>query len=459
MAQVQAVAESEVDRRYLEPARHREGWALSNGEVVGRLVWNDQAGDGQPYRVIIDGRTLSWQELGRTLEAYGAGGSASSSETRSRTSAAMRISSSCPSATTGTGQQVGKQRRPLEARVVAAAEAAPAEQSYVSPIDVLIGVGWLTPQAVDGWRQGRVEDLEQLAQADLDKLSAATAILDRWAAGEGLLPSQTAYIARTRDRRQLRFSRSGDADIEEAYRKHWVSAEASEAKRRRIEEKQKAVPDLVVVAALNDWTCTACSGTGELLIMESPGPVCLLCADLDHLVLLPAGDAALTRRAKKASALSAVVVRFSRSRRRYERVGILVEEAALNRAEQECLADEEARSRRRQREEERRGEQDLEFQAELAAEIRRLFPGCPPGRDEAIAQHAGARRSGRIGRSAAGRAIDPVAISLAVVASVRHVDTPYDALLMSGVARADARAQVADQIETVLESWRVAIVR
>lgn len=112
--------------------------------------------------------------------------------------------------------------------------------------------------------------------------------------------------------------------------------------------------------------------------MESPEPVCLLCADLDHLVLLPAGDAALTRRAKKASALSAVVVRFSRSRRRYERIGLLVEEAALDQAEQDCLADEEARSRRRQREEQRRGEYDLKFQAQLAAEIRRLFPACPP---------------------------------------------------------------------------------
>jgi len=287
---------------------------------------------------------------------------------------------------------VGRQRRSLEARVVSAAEAALVEQSYVSPIDVLIGLGWLTPQAVDQWRQGRVQDLEQLAQANLHKLLEAMAIFERWAADRGLGPSETAYIARTRDRRQLRFSRSGDADIEEAYRKHWVSAEGSEAKRRRIEEKQKAVPDLVVVAALNDWTCTACSGTGELLIMEGPGPVCLACADLDHLVLLPAGDAALTRRAKKASALSAVVVRFSRSRRRYERIGILVEEAALDRAEQECLADEEARSRRRQRDEQRRAEQDLEFQAELATEIKRLFPGCPPERAETIAQHAGARR-------------------------------------------------------------------
>lgn len=187
--------------------------------------------------------------------------------------------------------------------------------------------------------------------------------------------------------------------------------------------------------------------------------MCLVCADLDHLVLLPAGDAALTRRAKKASALSAVVVRFSRSRRRYERQGLLVEEGAVDRAERECMADEEARSRRRQREEQRRVGHDLVFQSEFAAEIKRLFPGCPPERAEAIAHHAGARRSGRVGRSAAGRALDPEAVTLAVVASVRHVDTPYDEFLMSGVARADARARVIDQVEAVLASWRFAIVR
>jgi ribosomal protein L14 len=60
----------------------------------------------------------------------------------------------------------------------------------------------------------------------------------------------------------------------------------------------------------------------------------MTCAELNHLVYLPRGDAAVTRRAKKASSLSAVVVRFSRSRRRYERQGILVEQAALDAAAQ-----------------------------------------------------------------------------------------------------------------------------
>ena len=70
MARVRSLAESEVGRLYLEPARHREGWALRDDEVVGQLVWNDQAGDGEPYSVIIDGRTQSWQELGTALESY-----------------------------------------------------------------------------------------------------------------------------------------------------------------------------------------------------------------------------------------------------------------------------------------------------------------------------------------------------------------------------------------------------
>ena len=96
---------------------------------------------------------LSWQAFGEALEAYEDGGSASSSKTRSRTSAAMQTSSSCQSATTSSGHTVGEQRRSLEARVVSAAEAALADQSYVSPVDVLVGVGWLTPQALDVWRQ------------------------------------------------------------------------------------------------------------------------------------------------------------------------------------------------------------------------------------------------------------------------------------------------------------------
>jgi hypothetical protein len=342
----------------------------------------------------------------------------------------------------------------LARRVVEAAEAALVERNYVTAIDVIVGLGWLQPRRVEEWRQGRVDCLERVAQANLPKLSKAMSIFHRWARSRGLKPSETSYIARSRDRRPLRFSKSGDLKTERAYRTHWVSPELSQRKRDRLAEHQSRPPDLVVVSPLGDWTCTGCGGGGEFLLMEDPGPLCMTCADMDHLVFLGAGDAALTRRARRASRLSAVVVRFSRARRRYERQGMLVEEHALGRAERECLADEQVRARRRERDAVRRAEEDLELQARMAAEIARLFPRCPAQRAQAIARHAAARGSGRVGRTAAGRALDPGALELAVVASVRHGDTRYDELLMSGLERSDARESVSDQVQRVLESWR-----
>jgi hypothetical protein len=188
--------------------------------------------------------------------------------------------------------------------------------------------------------------------------------------------------------------------------------------------------------------------------MEDRGPVCMSCADLAHLVFLASGDAALTRRARKHSRLSAVLVRFSRARKRYERQGVLVEEAAIEQAEAECLADADARARRRERGRERRANEDVDFQRALALEITTLFPGCAAGRAQAIARHTGDRGSGRVGRTAAARALDPEAVTLAVVAAVRHGDTDYDDLLMAGVDRAEARVRVRAAVDAVLEHWR-----
>lgn len=218
--------------------------------------------------------------------------------------------------------------------------------------------------------------------------------------------------------------------------------------------KRDSRSDLVVISALKNWSCAECGGGGSLLTMDDRGPLCMSCADLGHLVFLQSGDAALTRRAKKASGLSAAVVRFSRARRRYERQGILVEEEALERAEAECLADAEVRARRREREGARRAEQDLDFQAEMAREIVQLYPGCPRARAAEIARHTGTRGSGRVGRSAAGRALDRGAIERAAAASVRHRDTGYDELLMSGLDRSEARLLVRDKVQRILDSWR-----
>jgi hypothetical protein len=211
---------------------------------------------------------------------------------------------------------------------------------------------------------------------------------------------------------------------------------------------------LVAIQPLKAKRCAGCRrGPLSLLVLEDGAPRCLDCADLGHLVFLPRGDTALTRRSREGGTLSVVVVRFNRRKSRYERQGVLVEEAALDRAEERCLADAEARRRRRARDARRREVEDERFVAAFAAEILRLFPGCPAERARAIAAHASMRGSGRVGRSAAGRALSESAVISAVVAAVRHVDTPYDRLLMSGVPRYEARRRIAAAVENVVRTW------
>jgi len=215
--------------------------------------------------------------------------------------------------------------------------------------------------------------------------------------------------------------------------------------------------DLKVFITSREAACREC---GEdlgrkawITLREDKGALCLSCADLDHLIFLPAGDAALTRRSRKYSTLSAVVLRWSRARKRYERQGLLVEMQALEQAEQECLADAEARARRRQREATRRAELDQQYVQQFAGRVRELFPGCPPGREIEIAEHACRKYSGRVGRSAAAKAFDEQAIHLAVMAHVRHTETEYDSLLAMGLERWEAREQVAGAVDRVLARW------
>src|SRR6202140_3658962 len=149
--------------------------------------------------------------------------------------------------------------------------------------------------------------------------------------------------------------------------------------------------EIVVFWIVRDSACAECGedlGKGRFLRMETERPLCLRCADLDHLVFLERGDAALTRRASRYSTLRAVVVRFSRSRKRYERQGVLIEDHALERAEQECLSDAEARRLARERAAERRQVQDAEYLAMFADRVGALFPACPVEEQRAIAEHA-----------------------------------------------------------------------
>ncbi|WP_209262614.1 DUF2293 domain-containing protein [Thiorhodococcus minor] len=220
----------------------------------------------------------------------------------------------------------------------------------------------------------------------------------------------------------------------------------------------KRLEDLKVFISNRDSRCDACNealGRHAWIRLEGDGrAICLACADLDHLVFLPSGDAALTRRTRKHSRLSAVVLKWSRARQRYERQGLLVEDKALTQAELECAADAKTRAARREQAAERRAELDQAYIERFASRARELYPGCPEGREQEIAEHACRKYSGRVGRSAAAKALDDDALRLAVMAHIRHAETPYDDLLVRGVERGEARERVSNQAAAVLEEWQ-----
>jgi hypothetical protein len=255
------------------------------------------------------------------------------------------------------------------------AESALADHQYVSFIDVLTGMNLL--HNVETWHNGRLQYLDELMQGGPEKLLKTIEIFHQWAAARGLrsedLPPHASFIPRPPKYQTA----SQYPVLEQAFRLHFVSTQLTEKKLEKLREKINSVAPPTVFSIVKDSKCSQCNRelwTGDLLTMQSNQAWCMDCADLDHLVYLGSGDAALTRRATKHSSLWAVVVRFSRSRGRYERQGVLVQPEALEKAEEECLADADLRAARQARDAERREFQDVELAARMTEKINTLSP-------------------------------------------------------------------------------------
>jgi hypothetical protein len=350
-----------------------------------------------------------------------------------------------------------KPKLSLEERVVRSAENTLRDQYYVSPVDLFLRMGLLADTSVKFWRNGSVGTLEDVLQAGRDKVEQSLTLFRRWAEERRLQPMPARYVRATRDgERDLRFTGERFAGLEETFHIHYVSPQISERKRRTLVEREERAPERVVYMNRRDATCSECGAdivSGSFLFLDAGQALCLPCANLGDLEFLPSGDTALTRRAAKYYGARVVVVEFSRSRKRYERQGILVSEAALRQAEEECASDAPERAAARERAAVARKKEDVVFVKEMTAQIRELFPRCPEAEARRIAEHTAVRGSGRVGRSAAGRRLDPEALTLAVRAAVRHNHTNYDELLARGEERANARERVLGTVEDIIGKW------
>jgi hypothetical protein len=356
----------------------------------------------------------------------------------------------------------GDRRQPddLEERVRRAAEACLERDGAVGPLELLQQILLLHPTHFQAWQKGNpyYAILEQHIQCGPAKLARSYQYFHDWVRQRGLVPMEASYVRSTpHGSEPLEVTLDGDPEREQFFRTRYVPANLTENKTQKLRDKLHKAPDLVVYELTSPTSvCSECQAEifkESFLFMERNQPLCLACADLDHLEFLPSGDTALTRRARKYSSLAAVVVRFSRARKRYERQGLLVTPDALARAEQECTDDAEQRALRRQQDADRRLEADHEHVIALTEAIQARYPGCPTEEASRISRHTALRGSGRVGRSAAGRALEPEAIDLAVVAWIRHQHTAYDTLLMGGTDRIDAREIIRPEILRVQSQW------
>ncbi len=93
------------------------------------------------------------------------------------------------------------------------------KKGYVSTIDLFLELGWLTSHKLTDWKMGRIPYLERVITANLKKISRAMKELKSWATHSNLKRSMTGYKHKGQ---LLRFSKSGNSHIENAYRTHYV---------------------------------------------------------------------------------------------------------------------------------------------------------------------------------------------------------------------------------------------
>ena len=105
----------------------------------------------------------------------------------------------------------------------------------ITPVDLLLKLQRITKQQYEDWRFGRIPYLERVCLGNLSKLNRILRILDLHARALGLTASPTVYRkwGKGRKRIVLRFSKSGDQNLEAAYSRHYVARNRLEPKDAR----------------------------------------------------------------------------------------------------------------------------------------------------------------------------------------------------------------------------------
>jgi len=97
------------------------------------------------------------------------------------------------------------------------------EKGYISMIDLFVGLGYLAANDVEAWRMKRIPYLERCIHLNLSKISLLMKTVRKNSQQGQLKESYTAYKSWGKGAKvTLRFSKSGQPNIEKAYATHFL---------------------------------------------------------------------------------------------------------------------------------------------------------------------------------------------------------------------------------------------
>lgn len=112
---------------------------------------------------------------------------------------------------------------PHYGRIVKATEDLLRERGLVAPVELFVRMGLLSADSVEDWRRGRIPYLERVVRCNLSKASRILRILRLHAHDLDLKARPSVYTRWTKGPRTLlRFSKTGDRGVEDAYARHFL---------------------------------------------------------------------------------------------------------------------------------------------------------------------------------------------------------------------------------------------
>ena len=146
---------------------------------------------------------------------------------------------------------MNKNDKELQAKVHSAMYHQIKDKGMASPVEVLIAIGALSKEDYERWRFGKVDYLERVCNINLRKLSLVNHEIRAYARKHNLKPSWTFYKkwgakkkGKSESTTKLRFSKSGDENIEKQYATHYVGQQKiTEANERRDTKQNKTTTE------------------------------------------------------------------------------------------------------------------------------------------------------------------------------------------------------------------------